>query len=135
MARKSKKVNGITLPTSVDPELASASVKELVEQAAANEPEVQTLEAQIEAEAKTPAGQVESKAEDKADDKAGTVKLVLPAGTKETKQYLITPRMGKRERWFEKKRLTSYAKVGTSWEITLPTRAVKDRGILEMAAN
>lgn len=65
--------------------------------------------------------------------KIETVKLVLPAGTKETKLYLITPKMGKRERWFEKKRLTSYAKVGANWEVTLPTRSVKDRGILDMA--
>lgn len=79
----------------------------------------------------TPAPQaVPEQTEDK---KAETVKLVLPAGTKETKLYLITPKMGKRERWFEKKRLTSYAKVGTNWEITLPTRSVKDRGILDMA--
>lgn len=81
-------------------------------------------------ETPAPALQSEAPAEEK---KIETVKLVLPAGTKETKLYLITPKMGKRERWFEKKRLTSYAKVGSSWEITLPTRSVKDRGILDMA--
>ncbi len=81
-------------------------------------------------ETPAPAPQNEAPAEEK---KVETVKLVLPAGTKETKLYLITPKMGKRERWFEKARLTSYAKVGATWEITLPIRAVKDRGILDMA--
>lgn len=65
--------------------------------------------------------------------KVTTVTLSLPAGTKETPQYLITSKMGKRERWFEKKRLTSFKKTGDGYEIVLPLRAVKDRGILAMA--
>jgi hypothetical protein len=58
--------------------------------------------------------------------------LVLPAGTKESPQYLITPTMGTRPRWFEKKRLTSWQKAGDGFEITLPARAVKDRGLQDM---
>lgn len=76
---------------------------------------------------------VETQAETPAPKQVETVTLRLPKDTKETPLYLITPVMGKRPRWFEKKRLTNFQMVDGTWEISLPKRAVADRGLMELA--
>lgn len=64
------------------------------------------------------------------------VTLSLPAESKETAQYIITPTMGKAPRWFEKKRLASWAKnEDGTFSIQLPRRAVKDRGLGDLVAD
>lgn len=64
------------------------------------------------------------------------VTLSLPADSKETAQYIITPTMGKAPRWFEKKRLASWAKnEDGTFSIQLPRRAVKDRGLGDLVAD
>jgi hypothetical protein len=66
--------------------------------------------------------------EQKAEPKALVMaSLTLPEGTKETAQYLITPVFGAKERWFEKKRMTTVEKVGDLFHVTLPLRDVKGR--------
>lgn len=64
------------------------------------------------------------------------VTLSLPADSKETAQYIITPTMGKAPRWFEKKRLASWTKnEDGTFSIQLPRRAVKDRGLGDLVAD
>lgn len=46
----------------------------------------------------------------------------LPKGTKETNLYLITPELGNKPRWFEKKRLTFTKSDDGLFSITLPKK-------------
>lgn len=61
------------------------------------------------------------------------VRIVLPSDTKVSQLYFITPVMGNRPRWFEKKRLTYFGKLEDgSWEIELPEVEVKGRKLIDI---
>ena len=86
----------------------------------------QRIEAQTEQQAASEAVAQQASAPTK---EVALTKIRLPAETKETPLYLITPQMGQRPRWFEKRRLASYQLVDGVWEIELPASEVKARKI------
>jgi hypothetical protein len=55
------------------------------------------------------------------------VTLRCPVGTKETPLYVITPEMGGKPRWFEKRLLSAWVADGDSYLVTLAERGVKER--------
>jgi hypothetical protein len=55
-------------------------------------------------------------------------------GAHATKQYVITPEMGGRPRWFERKRLTTVTEYDGGVEITAPKREFLSRKLGDMIA-
>jgi hypothetical protein len=65
----------------------------------------------------------------KAGDEIVTVEI---PGAKITPQYVITPTLGKRPRWFEKKRIVSAEKTATGVRVTAKASVFYSRGLKEL---
>lgn len=65
--------------------------------------------------------------------RAAEVVEVTVKGAKITKEYVITPEMGKRPRWFERKRIVSAEKTEGGVKMHVTRGALYSRGLKELA--
>ncbi len=95
-------------------------------------------EAQLE-QMTAPAGEVPSFTEEQPASagakKGDELVTITVAGAKITKEYVITPTMGKRPRWFEKKRIHSaeYTEGKKAVRMVLARKALTSRGLKKEA--